>query len=29
MQEITRALYDYYKIEDDEVDKWVIDMFGA
>lgn len=26
---INAALYDYYKIEDDTVDKWIEDMFGA
>ena len=29
MQEITGPLYDYYKIEDDDVDAWIIEMFGA
>lgn len=29
LQTITSALYDYYKIEDEEVDEWVCDMFGA
>tara|TARA_R110000744_G_scaffold335651_1_gene440970 strand:- start:354 stop:536 length:183 start_codon:yes stop_codon:yes gene_type:complete len=29
MQEITRSVYDYYEIEDDKVDDWIIEMFGA
>jgi len=29
MQEITGPLYDYYKLEDDDVDAWIIEMFGA
>lgn len=26
---INVAVYDYYKIEDDKVDEWIEDMFGA
>lgn len=29
MQKITSAIYDYYEVEDDEVDQWILDMFGA
>ena len=29
LQAITSSIYDYYNIEDDEVDEWVIGMFGA
>lgn len=29
MQKLTAALYDYYEVEDDEVDQWILDMFGA
>lgn len=29
MQKITNAIYDYYEIEDDELDQWILDMFGS
>ena len=29
LQEITSSIYDYYNIEDEAVDQWIIDMFGA
>jgi len=28
LQTITGALWDFYECEDDEIDVWVIDMFG-
>jgi hypothetical protein len=29
LQRLTCALSEYYGLEDDEVDTWVMDMFGA
>lgn len=29
LQQIQVAIYDYYELEDDVVDDWVISMFGA
>lgn len=29
MSNITNTIYDYYGVEDDEVDQWILDMFGA
>ena len=29
LTEITNALSEYYELEDDAVDKWVMDMFCA
>ncbi len=29
MQEIVTSIYDYYEVDDDEVDQWILDMFGA
>ena len=29
MQDITTAIYNYYEVEDDKVDDWIIEMFGA
>jgi hypothetical protein len=29
LQQIQVAIYDYYELEDDIVDDWVIGMFGA
>lgn len=29
MRDISNAIYDYYEIEDCEVDQWILDMFGA
>ena len=29
LSEIKAALYNYYKLEDDEVGEWVMDMYSA
>lgn len=29
MHTITEAIYNYYEVEDDEVDEWILDMFDA
>jgi hypothetical protein len=29
MQEITNAIDTYYNLEDDDVDRWIVEMFGA
>jgi len=29
MQEIMKPLWVYYKLEDDDVDSWILEMFGA